>query len=201
MSAKRYAIVCLLALAVCEPALAHSPIKGIGNFYNGLLHPLFVPAHLLLLIALGLLIGQKGIYENRAAVAVFLVTTAIGLFGAWFSIGGEMEILLLSAAAIIGLLIASNLSIGNYLSAIIAALVGFFIGIDSAQETLSGKVKLVTLIGSGVGIYLLLLYSMGFADYFNKKLWQKIGVRVIGSWVAASSLLVLALSFSLVSSK
>jgi len=201
MSVKRCSLVCMLALAVPEPVLAHSPIKGIGNFYNGLLHPLFVPAHLLLLIALGLFIGQKGMYENRAAFAVFLVTTAIGLIGAWFSVGGEMDIVLLSAAAIIGLLLASNLSIGLYFSAIIAALVGLLVGIDSAQETLSGTVKLVTLFGSGVGINLLLLYSMGFADYFNKKPWQKIGVRVIGSWVAASSLLVLALSYSLVSTK
>lgn len=198
MSTKRYSLVLLLAL-VSEPALAHSPIKGIGNFYNGLLHPIFVPAHLLLLIALGLLIGQKGIYENRMAFVVFLATTAIGLIGAWFSVGGDMEILLLSGAAIIGLLIASNLSIGHYLCAAIAALIGLFIGIDSAQETLSGNVKLVTLFGSGVGIYLSLVYSMGFADYFNKKPWQKIGVRVIGSWIAASSLLVMTLSYSLVS--
>ena len=201
MSTRRFGLVCLLVLAVSEPALAHSPIKGIGNFYNGLLHPVLVPAHWLLLIALGLLIGQKGIYVNRAAFAVFLVTTAIGLIGAWLSVGGEMEMILLSAAAIIGLLIASNLSIGSYLSAILAALVGLLIGIDSAQETLSGRAKLITLIGTGVGICLLLIYSMGFADYFNKKPWQRVGVRVIGSWVAASSLLVLALSYSSVSSK
>jgi len=112
-----------------------------------------------------------------------------------------MEIFFLSGAAIIGLLIASNLSIGYYLCAAIAALIGLFIGIDSAQETLSGTVKLVTLFGSGVGIYLSFLYSMGFADYFNKKPWQKIGVRVIGSWIAASSLLVITLSYSLVSPK
>jgi urease accessory protein len=198
MRINRYSLVLLLAL-VSEPALAHSPIKGIGNFYNGLLHPILVPAHLLLLIALGLLIGQKGIYEHRMAFVVFLVTTAIGLIGAWFSVGGDMEILLLSGAAIIGLLIASNLSIGHYLCAAIAAFIGLFIGIDSAQETLSGNVKLVTLFGSGVGIYLSLVYSMGFADYFNKKPWQKIGVRVIGSWIAASSLLVMTLSYSLVS--
>ena len=201
MNTKRYASVCLLALVVSEPALAHSPIEGIGSFYNGLFHPVLVPAHLLLLISLGLLIGQKGIGENRAALAVFLVTTAIGLIGAWFSLGGEMELVLLSAAAIIGLLIASNLSIGRYLSAILAALVGLLIGIDSAQETLWGKAKLVTLTGSGVGICLLFINSILFADYFNNKPWQKIGVRVIGSWVAASSLLVLALSYSLVLSK
>jgi F0F1-type ATP synthase assembly protein I len=36
---------------------------------------------------------------------------------------------------------------------------------------------------------------MGFADYFNKKPWQLIGLRVLGSWLAASALMVLALLF------
>jgi hypothetical protein len=38
---------------------------------------------------------------------------------------------------------------------------------------------------------------MGISDYlYEKKSWHRIGVRIIGSWVAASSLLVLALAFS-----
>lgn len=201
MSSKPFLLILLLFLVATDPLLAHSPIKSMGNFYSGLLHPVFVPAHLLLLIALGLFIGQKGLSENRLSFAVFLVTTVIGLIGAWFSVGGELEIALLSAAAIIGLLIASNLPIGVYLCAIIAALVGLLISVDSAQDTLSGMGKLLTLLGTGVGISILFLYAMGFADYFNKKPWQKIGIRIIGSWLAASSLLVIALSYSDVSLK
>jgi hypothetical protein len=72
---------------------------------------------------------------------------------------------------------------------------------DSAQDALSGKEKLVSLLGSGLALYLLFLYPMALADVFNKKPWQMIGVRVIGSWIAASSLLVLALSYSFASMK
>lgn len=50
--------IVLLAATAC-PAAAHSPIKGVGTFYSGLLHPALVPAHLLALIAVGLLIGQN----------------------------------------------------------------------------------------------------------------------------------------------
>lgn len=201
MIVKRVVLVWLLTLVFFEPAFAHSPIKNIGNFYNGLLHPMFVPAHLLLLVALGLLIAQKGMNENRMAITTFFFTTIIGLVGGWFSIGGEIEIICLSFAAIIGLIITSNLSIGRSVLVVIAGLVGLFIGIDSVQETLSGIAKFLTFIGSAVGIYISLLYSVGFFDYFGKKPWQKIGMRVIGSWVAASSLLVLALSYSVVLSK
>jgi len=37
---------------------------------------------------------------------------------------------------------------------------------------------------------------MVFADWFGKRSWQRIGLRVLGSWAAASSLLVLSLAFA-----
>jgi urease accessory protein len=196
MRALRPALFWLLALVVCEPALAHSPIEGIGDFYNGLFHPALVPAHLLLLIALGFLIAQKGIYKNRIAFPIFLAASVTGLIIAWFHPVGDTQIVLLSVAAIVGLAVAADLPVGHYLSATAAALAGLLVGIDSAQETLAGREKLVTFLGTGLGMNLLFVYSIGIVDYFNSKPWQKIGVRIIGSWVAASSLLVLALSLS-----
>ncbi len=81
MSAKQFARVWLLALLVSEPGRAHTPVEGIEDFYNGLLHPVLVPVHLLRLTAVRLLIGQQGIAKKHAAFSVFLVTTAIGLVG------------------------------------------------------------------------------------------------------------------------
>lgn len=177
-------------------ALAHSPIEGIDSLYNGFLHPLFVPAHLLLLIALGLFIGQKGPKQNQLAIAVLLGSILVGLAVAWFDVALQLEVALLVVAALLGLMTASNLALGPRWCASIAAVVGLLLGMDSAQESLTGKEKLASLFGSGVGIYLLSLYPMAFADYFSKRHWQQIGVRIIGSWVAASALLVLALSLS-----
>ncbi len=79
---------------------------------------------------------------------------------------------------------------------LIAAVTGFFIGADSVQENLAGTDRLLALVGSGVGACLLLVYLMGMADYLAKKAWQQVGGRVIGSWVSASSLMVLVLSFA-----
>jgi hydrogenase/urease accessory protein HupE len=177
-------------------ASAHVPIEGINNFYNGMLHPVLVPAHLLLLLATGLFIGQQGLSENRGALVVFLVATILGLVVASFSININLEVILLCIAAVTGILIAISPVVGLLGCSLIAAFVGFSLGADSGQVTMSGKEKLATLFGSGVGIYLLVLYPMGLVDRFNDKAWQKIGVRVIGSWVAAASFMVLALSFS-----
>lgn len=175
-------------------ALAHSPIQGINNFFNGVLHPLFVPSHLLLLVAVGLFLGQRGIRQNFPAIGAFVAATISGLIAAWFSIGGDIEIFLLAGGAFVGLLVVANIPARPAWCMLIAAITGFALAMDSAQETLAGTEKLLALFGSGVGIYLLLLYPMALADYFGHKAWQKIGVRIIGSWIAASCLLVLAVS-------
>jgi hydrogenase/urease accessory protein HupE len=196
MNKRQRALAFLCLLASHGVALAHSPIKGLNNFYNGLLHPVFVPAHLLLLIALGLFLGQQGPKENQPALAAFLLATVAGLTGAWFSIGVQAEALILVGAAAAGLLIATSPRVGLWGCVLIAALAGFLLGMDSAQASLSGRDKLVALFGSGIAIYFLTLYPMAMADHFNTRAWHRIGVRVVGSWIAASAMLVLALSLS-----
>jgi urease accessory protein len=196
MKQRHTACFCFALLAAPGLAIAHSPIKSLNGFYNGLLHPVFVPAQLLLLIVVGLFFGQQGMKENLTAVGVFMAATATGLVAAWFSSGSDQQTILLSIAAIVGVLIAASPTAGRYLCTFIGAVAGFFLGLDSAQETLSGKLKFLSLFGSGVGIYLLMLYPMGIANFLQKKHWQKTAIRIVGSWLAASSLLVLALSFS-----
>ncbi|MCB1925923.1 MAG: HupE/UreJ family protein [Gammaproteobacteria bacterium] len=196
MNARGLVVVLLLVLVVSEPASAHTPIQGIGNFYNGLLHPVLVPAHVLLLLAFGLFLGQQGPKKTQPAFAVFAFATIAGLVAAWFSIGGETEVLVLGLSAVVGLLVAISPQVALVWCGALALLAGFFLGIDSAQSELVGKAKLASLFGSGVAIYLLVLYPIALADHFNSKVWQRIGIRVVGSWVAASSLLVLALTLS-----
>ena len=183
-------------LAAPTSVLAHSPIEGIDSLYSGVLHPLFVPAHLLLLIALGLFIGQRGSNENQRVIFVFLGAILVGLTVAWFDLPLQPELALLAAATLIGLMIASRLPLSPGWCAFIAATVGVLLGVDSAQASLTGKEKLASLFGSSIGIYLLFLYAMVIGDYLNKGHRRQIGLRVIGSWVAASALLVLALSLA-----
>ena len=196
MRIERLSLAYLPALLLPGTAFAHSPIEGIGSFYNGMLHPVLVPAHLLLLIAVGLFLGQQGSKKVERPLGVFGVSTILGLFMAWFSIGSGLETIVLTLAATVGLLVAISPQMPSSGRTLIALLAGFSLGIDSAQEELFGKDRFVSLFGSGVAIYFLVFYPLAIADYLNKKSWQKIGIRIVGSWVAASSLLVLTLSFS-----
>ncbi|MCG6937798.1 MAG: HupE/UreJ family protein [Gammaproteobacteria bacterium] len=196
MSRARQTFIVLALLAVPGSAFAHTAIKGANNFFNGFLHPVVVPAHLLLLIAVGLFFGQQKLKEIHMPLMVFLLSTMSGLVATTVSRAYQVEDIILAGAAIVGLLIAIAHPIKLFWISTVGAVAGFLLGFDSMQDTLFGVQKYVGLFGSAVGIYCFSLYPMLIADYFKKKPWQKIGIRVIGSWIAASALLVLALSMS-----
>ncbi|GLP96399.1 HupE/UreJ family protein [Paraferrimonas sedimenticola] len=176
-------------------AHAHSPFEGAGAFYSGFLHPFWVPAHLLLLCALGLHIGQSGIQTNQWAVLSFVIATTVGLVAAGLSALPEIEFMVLVAATILGLTVASKLAIGQTLSAVAAAAAGFIVALDSSQESLVSTDKIVMMIGTGLGAFIAFCIAALVADYLSVKPWQTIAVRIMGSWIAAISLLVLALTF------
>ena len=187
-----------LVLAFCwihpRQALAHVPFAGLNELYNGLLHPVVVPAHLLLIIAVGLFLGKQKSTSVGASLLVFGVGTLGGLLLTLVATGGIGERYILSLAAIFGFMLASNLRLPYVICLVIAAGSGFLLGLDSVQTVLAGKAKFFSLLGCGLGICFLFLYPLAFSDYFDGRKWQNIGVRVVGSWVAASAILVLALS-------
>lgn len=194
MTPKR--LLALALLCITEAAMAHSPIKGLDSFYAGFLHPVFVPAHVLSLLVLGILIGQQAAKSLQPVVIVFLLAAAAGLVLAGAGQGYDVTPLLLGMAAAVGLLVALARPLPLPVSIVTALIVGVLIGIDSAQDELVGRARIAALLGSGVAVYLLVLYALVFTDYFSRHAWQRIGLRIVGSWVAAASLLVLALTLT-----
>ncbi|WP_405224826.1 HupE/UreJ family protein [Lentisalinibacter sediminis] len=194
----RATLLLAAALAVLPArAHAHSPVEGMNEFYNGVLHPLLVPAHILLILATGLFLGQRGPRENRLALPAFFLAAAAGLALAGSGAAPEtVRGLLLAGTMAIGLLTAVGRRAPLPLYPAAGAFAGFFLGLDSAPEALEGRERILALVGTGVGLNLWLIYACGVADFFSKKPWQRIGLRILGSWVAASSILVLALTAS-----
>jgi hydrogenase/urease accessory protein HupE len=184
-------LACFL-LFVTPAAYAHSPIEGIDSVYNGMLHPILVPAHILLISAFGLFLGQHGFSHSQPALLAFIVGSVCGLVTAWFDSGFLLNLPLLIAAVVSALLVAINPGFNRALLALCAVLIGLGLGLDSAQETLTGRDKLASLFGSGIAMYFILLYPMALANHFNNKNWQRIGIRIIGSWIAAIATLLAA---------
>jgi urease accessory protein len=175
-----------------EPALAHAPIKGIGTFYNGVLHPVLVPAHLLLVVALGLLLGQHAPQLSRWGWFAFVAAFWIGLTAGQMFGAAVPQAVLLALALIAGALVALEYSSGASLVAVLAAAAGVGIGMDSSPDGVQQRETWLALSGAAVGGVLLLSYVGGLAAYLVRP-WQRIGIRVAGSWTAASAGIVLAL--------
>jgi len=175
-------------------ALAHSAVPGIGGFYNGLLHPLVVPAHLLVLIALGLWLGQQELPRIEAALLAFGLLLLAGLaFSRFAAPGGVQMSLLLACALATGLLVAAARPLPRTAAAALAGLIAVLLGLDSAPEGSGTRAQVIALAGVAIGAHLLLLNVVALTSYARRP-WLKVGVRVLGSWSAASALLVLALA-------
>ncbi|MDX1346187.1 MAG: HupE/UreJ family protein [Sedimenticolaceae bacterium] len=188
-------------LLACMPGvvLAHAPIEGMDSFYNGVLHPVLVPAHLLAIVSAGLLIGQQGVKRMQLPLITFLLVliaalTVTGQFDlALPESAGEMY--LLSMAVLCGVLVALELELSYLPLMAIAVVVALLVGFDSSQPELQGRAKLAILTGTGVGGFLLILYAAAAAE-FASRAWQKIGIRILGSWATASAFIVLAFTFA-----
>ena len=169
-----------------------------SSFLGGLLHPLAVPAHVLALLALGLLIGQQRAARLLVPVAAFAAGLAAGLAALAFGAGQTSAAnLLLAAAALSGLLVALARPLPVPAGAPLAAVVGIALGLDSPPQAISILAATVMLIGTGVGATIALAIVVLCARYAAgaQHIAPRTGVRILGSWAAASALLVLALRF------
>ena len=79
MSLRGLARLAVATTAACmaSGAWAHGEIKGVGAFYSGVLHPFLSPAHLIALVALGLLFGQRGVLASGQAMAALVAATVL----------------------------------------------------------------------------------------------------------------------------
>lgn len=193
----RAAIVLLALAAVSSPALAHSPIEGIGKFYGGLLHPLLVPSHALALLVFALLVGQNGVRAMRLAYPPFLGCLAVGLVAAGFSLvpGIDSQSVLLGTGAACGLLVALHRAPPRWLLPALGTLLGLVIGLDSGVdgEGYSRQEAFAALLGCWIGAAIGLIVIAGVTEMLRRP-WQRVAVRVLGSWGTASAVLVLALA-------
>lgn len=170
--------------------MLHNPIEGIGSFYGGVLHPLVVPEQVLLLVTTSAFLAQQGLGALRRAVPVALVALAIaiGLQPQFAWVPPQEPVLVLGA--LLGLSVAVQLRVPIAAAVVVAALLGLVVGLGTdVQEIPAGEEKLFqggALLGAGLGL-------LCFAVWLEsaKRPWQKIVVRVLGSWTAAASLIVL----------
>lgn len=185
-------IPCAAILATPTLAFAHAPIAGIGDFYNGILHPILSPLHLLILVALGVLIGQHAPLRLKPAMAVFAPLVMVFLLATTL---GSFPVLPVVAQVILALTIAVPIATGKELRqplvlTLLAVSAGV-LGLDSGVDFGDPGAKYTILAGTWVAM-VALVCDLAFYISLLRRPWQKIGVQIIGSWMIAIALLLLA---------
>ena len=185
----------LVAFALPAQAQAHMTVQGMSSFMTGALHPLMTPSHVIILLALGLAIGQHVPLRLGKPLQVFAAFSALGLaLTSTGRIAGVHPAILSAIAFAIGAVVAFGRELPFPARALLIGGGALAIGLDSGMETGGAWTIFGTLAGTWVG---LLVYLVNFAFYTSlaaekKKQWLQIGIRVAGSWILAISLLMLA---------
>jgi urease accessory protein len=192
MSVARRALLGAALLLVASPALAHPPPLGIPGFPGGALHPVFVPAHLLAIVGVGFALGQLAA-GSRPAVLSYIVALVAGLgliaLGFVPRLAGEALLIL---AGVAGGLVALARPLPRPAACVLAGCAGLAIGLDSPPEVVSVREANWMLIGTGFGATVTLIVVVEIASRLTRPVLRT-GARILGSWVAASAILVLAL--------
>ena len=190
--AARLAAPVALMLAA-QDASAHGAVQGLGHFFGGVVHPLLELPQILALVALGLLIGQRGLAATRPASLVFASATALGLVAAGLGFTPDTGAVLLGGAGLAGLAVLTAAPLPRALYALLAGGTGLAVGLGSAPEVVAGSARAVMLLGSGVGACVWMFNVVGVVHEIRRP-WLGVGVRVIGSWIVACTVLMTALA-------
>lgn len=193
MTLIRGAVLAALLL-LPESARAHAPVEGIGDFYGGLLHPLAVPSHLLTVLGLGLALGQQVQEETGRALGTFGFSLLIGMLLAEVApLVAVAATGLLAVALLVGILVAAARPLPSPALTLLLLAAGVLLGLDTAADGALVPSDLLLMAGAWLGAMLTVFYVSWLTRWFQQP-WTRIGVRVLGSWTAASAVLVLALA-------
>lgn len=175
---------------------AHTVIEGIGGFPGGLLHPLLVAAHALALIALGCLTGTLDFRARFVVIVVFVAAAALSVMLVTLAFSAvNAELIVLSLAGFAGLLLAAGLRVPLAMIVVLAICVAAAVTFDSVPTVLSAQDTILSLAGTAIAVTLLLA-AIAFLSAAGPHIWRRIGTRILGSWIAASAIMVLALRWA-----
>jgi urease accessory protein len=183
-----------LLILLCLPAaVAAHPMKGVGDFYSGMLHPLTALEFLLSWIALALFAGQQGRKAALLTLAIFPFALVLGAsLGAVLPSPAWLPVMNLVLIPILGLAVVLAISFPSAAIASLVAVVGLLHGLANGAEITAPVSPWRFIPGLATIAVLVLAYGIGLVCSLHKP-WTRIAVRVAGSWIAAAGMMVCAL--------
>lgn len=161
--------------------------------FIGGLAQFFVASHLLAIAALGLLAGQHGHRFPLGVLAAF----AVGLVAGSIMVASAIRENPVSLGLLMLALVAAGLVVlGRDVSDWLIGLMTFAAGSALPLNAPPHEITIANAIASQAGLALAATIVLALATGISvsaTRPWQRIGLRIAGSWIAASAILVLAL--------
>ena len=169
-----------------------------SGFYVGLLHPLSMPSQLLALLALGVMLGLRWPEWLKIPWLVFAVSAFLGICLGQLGVMSAWAAPMLLMIAIVAAMLSALYPTGSYLLfVLLSCFGGLLLGLLSTPEPASLRATIISLLGSFVGVNIILLYVSGgvgwLRERFNQR-WVAIGLRIAAAWIAAISVLMASLA-------
>ena len=170
---------------------AHLNSTGMGPIYDGLMHFLMSPEDLVPVLALALLSGLRGATFGRRTLFVLPGAWLLGgLAGLAASATNGNAIVSAVWFLLIGGLLALDAKLSLRVTTAIAALLGLYHGyLNGAGLGLSFP-SAAALLGLIFAVFVLVALAAAFVIQLQAS-WARIAVRVVGSWIFASGLLLM----------
>jgi hydrogenase/urease accessory protein HupE len=180
------------SFAMCAvPAEAHLNATGMGPFYDGLMHFLMSPEDIVPVVALALLAGLRG--ENYGRRALFVLPTAwfLGALAGLSALAANPHPFIAAAwFVLLGGLVAADAHVSLRASTLLAAILGLYHGYLNGTGMGQSLSVMVILVGLVFAVFVLIALVTAFVVRLRAS-WARIAIRVGGSWIAASGLLLL----------
>jgi hydrogenase/urease accessory protein HupE len=185
-------LLLLALLGVPAQAQAHSAWAGSNEFANGLLHPIFTPQHVLLLLGLGLLLGQRKPLALKLPFLAFAPATAAALaIMGLAKTTANFEVPLAVLLCLTGLLVALEAQLPRPAVLILFGGAAMALGTDSGPDPGQQRIAL-TLLGTWLGLVIVLVNVAYYSSLLPDAPWARICRRVAGSWLCAIGFLLIA---------
>ena len=180
----------LLFLLLPAHAEAHLPTIGLGPVYDGIFHLFLSPEDLIPVVALALLAGQRGpTFARRVLWVVPIAWSTGGMIGMFLGAALWPSMTFVSFL-VLGGLIASNAKISLPLLTAVASTIGVFHGYLNGLGLNRFNDGPHALVGLALAVCVVIAIFTSFVIPLRRQ-WALIVIRVAGSWIAASGLLML----------
>ena len=177
-------------------AQAHLVNTGIGPVYDGIAHLLVSFEDLLPVIAMALLAGLNGPSAGRRVLLILPLAWLVGGVAGALSAAAPLPT---GPAAltlmVIGVLVAADFRLAQAVIAAFALVLGFTHGWHNGTAIAAAGLPVTGLLGTAGAVFVMTALAAAVVVTLRQS-WTRIAVRVAGSWIGASGLLLLGWTLS-----